>query len=180
MAPRVSAGFTRRPVATSNVAWSRAREGARMERAIWARTAALATRPHPLAPPLRVAERGKGGEVSPAHASAAGAHRGRAGHDVRGSDRAIRDGAGGGDCVLATGARPAGDGSLGLGRSRGEVRFGERPADGAPEGTSPFSPLPAPHGSLRATARAPFLVLDRVAPVHDGRELGGAGVAQAG
>src|SRR6266566_1658049 len=65
MAARVSAGFTRRPVATSNVAWSRAREGARMERAIWTRTAALATRPHPLAPPLRVAERGKGGEVSP-------------------------------------------------------------------------------------------------------------------
>src|SRR2546428_9181222 len=65
MAPRVSAGFTRRPVATSNVAWSRAREGARMERAIWTCTGALATRPHPLAPPLRVAERGKGGEVSP-------------------------------------------------------------------------------------------------------------------
>src|SRR5947209_13999997 len=65
MAARVSAGFTSRPVATSNVAWSRAREGARMERAIWTCTGALATRPHPLAPPLRVAERGKGGEVSP-------------------------------------------------------------------------------------------------------------------
>src|SRR2546425_11095759 len=64
MAPRVSAGFTRRPVATSNTAWLTARR-ARMERAIWTCTAALATRPHPLAPPLRVAERGKGGEVSP-------------------------------------------------------------------------------------------------------------------
>src|SRR5207244_81937 len=65
IAPPVRAGFTSRPVATSNVAWSRAREGARMERAIWTCTGALATRPHPLAPPLRVAERGKGGEVSP-------------------------------------------------------------------------------------------------------------------
>src|SRR5438128_10606391 len=65
IAPPVRAGFTSRPVATSNAAWSRAREGARMERAIWMCTAALATRPHPLAPPLRVAERGKGGEVSP-------------------------------------------------------------------------------------------------------------------
>src|SRR5438128_2661738 len=65
IAPPVRAGFTSRPVATSNAAWSRAREGARMERAIWTRTAALATRPHPLAPPVRVAERGKGGEVSP-------------------------------------------------------------------------------------------------------------------
>src|SRR2546425_48055 len=65
IAPPVRAGFTSRPVATSNVAWSWAREGARMERAIWTCTGALATRPHPLAPPLRVAERGKGGEVSP-------------------------------------------------------------------------------------------------------------------
>src|SRR6266581_1566259 len=156
MAPRVSAGFTRRPVATSNVAWSRAREGARMERAIWARTAALATRPHPLAPPLRVAERGKGGEVSPAHASPAGAHRGRAGHDVRGSDRAIRDGAGGGDCVLETGARPAGDGNAGgAGRERGAGSGEQDPA-----------PHPDPVDDVvRAPARAAFLVLDRVAPV---------------
>src|SRR3989442_3326710 len=64
MAARVSAGFTRRPVATSNTAWLTARR-ARMERAIWTRTAALATRPPPPAPPLRVAERGRGGEVSP-------------------------------------------------------------------------------------------------------------------
>src|SRR2546426_3120667 len=205
MAARISAGFTRRPVATSNVAWLTARR-ARMERAIWGRVARLG-RPSPGLPrvnprlgparkralPLQRQCRVAASAANslgrsprtwfpfikfPAHASPPGAHRGRAGHDVRGSDRAIRDGAGGGDCVLATGARSASDRQPGgAGREQGA---GSGEQDLAPH-PAPYSPLPAPFDDVvGSTPGAPFLVLDRVAPVHDGRELGGAGVAQAG
>src|SRR2546426_6713566 len=205
MARWLRAELARRPVATSNAAWSRAREGARMERAIWGRVARLG-RPTPGLPrvnprlgparnralPLQRQCRVAASAANslgrsprtwfpfikfPAHASPPGAHRGRAGHDVRGSDRAIRDGAGGGDCVLATGARSASDRQPGgAGREQGA---GSGEQDLAPH-PAPYSPLPAPFDDVvGATPGAPFLVLDRVAPVHDGRELGGAGVAQA-
>src|SRR6266446_6478376 len=122
----------------------------------------------------RLRSRGRGVRFR-AHVSAPGPDRGGARHHVRRTHRAVRGGTGAGDRVLETDPRAPGNG-------RTRVVRGER---GAWSGTLRYtdrnrSPLPAPVDDLvgRAAGVA-FLVLDRLAPVHQRRQLGCPRVAQA-
>src|SRR5947209_19012729 len=111
MAPPVRAGISKRHVVPTTAT----RKEGRIERAIWGRATGRATGLDLRAPPLRMAERGKGGEDSAlrrggrgvrfrAHVSPAGSPRGGPRHDVRRPDRALHGGARIGDRVLEAGA----------------------------------------------------------------------------
>src|SRR5437867_2765755 len=113
---------------------------------------------------------------SRAHVSPAGAHRGGARHHLRRTHRTVRRRAGAGDRVLEADAGPprnrrAGDVGREQGAGSGEQDFARN--------TAPCSRLPAPFDdAVRSTPGGALLVLDRIAALHQRRQLGRPRVAQ--